>query len=454
MDLQTSWESDLFHMDRWDMNINLNMGLDFPENVNYEVPDPEDEVEDWTEPCLFPILATLDNPSLACNSHNNDDDNDNASEAAGYGPDGCERDPEPPVFQANSSSANATSDSESDRMMSPSHDQSFTLTPDDRDHPSDVIVLVSVNKGRRFDQRYRRILRGLRHEATLMTVENADQLDAVIYEHERRIRAFVVTDAGIMKPEHEMLTFRLAGIVALPFNAWSVIFAFDFAIQAATMPEMFTAYMQRNFDVSWKIRGVVRGRAIARMDSLNSSRVPDRKYSGKYWLKRAVLLSEVDREDRLMVLSRRRGGLLPTPSSSSLSHESTNLGASDDNNNGEYFPDVAPATRNLSFVQHSALIRETALRLVDVNDYLNDTPVAMREYHRVSRPPECRPWCGYLGFVGYSQDHKHLAGVILGMSGVWKPEYRRMWDDYARAGGGGAGVYFGENWGETYDQQI
>ncbi|KAH1305022.1 hypothetical protein V6Z96_009753 [Aspergillus fumigatus] len=190
------------------------------------------------------------------------------------------------------------------------------------------------------------------------------------------------------------------------------------------------------------------------MDSINLTCVPGRKYWFKYWLKRAVLLSDIDLEDRLMVLSPRpthnqRGPLL-TPSSSSPSFDSTTPGASDDDD--YYFP---PGPAFTPSVRNARRVRESALRMVDVNEYLNDTPVALRENHRVSRPPECRDWSGYLGFVGYSQDHKHLASIMLGMCGVWKPEARRMWDE-KHAGGS---VYCGNNnvaedWRELNDQQV
>ncbi|KAL5690006.1 hypothetical protein EMGR_008313, partial [Emarellia grisea] len=228
----------------------------------------------------------------------------------------------------------------------------------------------------------------------------------------------------------------------------------DFAIQAAAIPDTFAAYMHRNFDVTWKIRGVTRSRTVAKMDSINLTCVPGRKYWFKYWLKRAVLLSDIDLEDRLMVLSPRpthnqRGPLL-TPSSSSPSFDSTTPGASDDDD--YYFP---PGPAFTPSVRNARRVRESALRMVDVNEYLNDTPVALRENHRVSRPPECRDWSGYLGFVGYSQDHKHLASIMLGMCGVWKPEARRMWDE-KHAGGS---VYCGNNnvaedWRELNDQQV
>jgi hypothetical protein len=108
-----------------------------------------------------------------------------------------------------------------------------------------IIVLISLSQVTGFHKRYSRLLQRLRAEVRLMVVASVDCLDAVIRRHEDDIRGLVVTDASIMQPRHELLTHRLGAILHLPFNTWSVLFAFDFPIQAALAPAAFSAYMLR-----------------------------------------------------------------------------------------------------------------------------------------------------------------------------------------------------------------
>ncbi|KAL1966446.1 hypothetical protein VTN77DRAFT_4588 [Rasamsonia byssochlamydoides] len=317
-----------------------------------------------------------------------------------------------PVLKSNLSSVNATSDSDSDWIE---NDQNFSES-----NPI-AIVLVSVETASGFQQRYREILRSLGREVPLMTVRNADQFDTIFSQYGHRICGFVVTDAAIMQPQHEPLTSRLAQLVARPGNQCAVVFAFDFAIQATTMPETFATYMNRNFNVNWKIRGVTRGRVVGYLDNYTIDRVPGRRYWRRYWLKRAVLLSDVDPDDRLLVLIPRpppEETFPASPSTSSDAQESTQMST-----DSEYFSEPAPPPTTTTFIPFfDPPVPESALRKIDVNNYLNDTPIAVREYYRESAPPESRPWYGYLGFVGYSKDHFHLGNILLGICGVWRAD--------------------------------
>lgn len=200
----------------------------------------------------------------------------------------------------------------------------FNELPDDDQKPSLILLALAGLSYTRF----KATLHKLRRDARLILVTDEDQLaHAVTHEKSthNRLAGIIIADAEIIHPLRRGLARTVAALLHDTDTEWTVIFAFDFALQAWRNRQMFARFMKWHFApaLRWEIGALmaVKHRMVLRRRVLR--KMGPRVYRKKYRM-RGVIFLRVKQADKVVVVENEEGHvdvILPDRTCSSATRE-------------------------------------------------------------------------------------------------------------------------------------